>query len=86
MAKANSTKKKLLFGSEDQELERDYTINELEATNRDMATSASLLLNVSNEYVEFVDCIEGGDSKLGIEENDVSNMVYSLLPVEELNW
>lgn len=59
-------------------LEKYYTMDKLGATNRGRVTCASLLLNESNGFVEFIDSFQGNDSEVGEEVDKMPNIVYAL--------
>lgn len=77
-------KKELVFGVEDQiEEERDYTMVELVGINSGRATCTSLLIDDSEEGVDFNDCIECGESRVGKEMDDMPDTAHALPPVKD---
>lgn len=58
-------------------------MEELKKANMDRVTGPILLLNDSNESIEFVDYTEGGDTDVGVEEDEALNVVYALPPAED---
>lgn len=58
-------------------------MDELVAANSGRVSGESLFLNELNMSMEFTDCIEGRDSKVGEKEDKVPNVVYDLSPVED---
>lgn len=82
MGRVGSSKDKLIFGKSNKEVEKHYTIEELVTTNSKVVSSVSKLLNESNNGVKFIDCVEGG-SNVREEEDNVPNVVYAMIPVED---
>lgn len=75
--------KKFLFGANDREVDKDYTMDELVVANTNIVSGPSRQLEKSKEGVKFANYIKGANLKIGEEEDEVHNVVYAIPPLED---